>query len=388
MKRNFYIGIGLVVILIAALLSYGIYLNQKSENQIVERMNERRLQLRGAVVAVRTIYPVVYPDVIRFYSNQMVDVTALIEGKINKIFVEPHTLVNAGDPLIELFNEEILLQIKQVDSDILEAEANLTRAQNTYNRYLQLIEMDAISRQKFDEAEADLKSAVARLENYRAKREQFLLRQTRQIIPSPIRGEILKFYKPVGSYILAGTPVALIGDFDTLYFDRELINEPLFPIAVGDTSKINFSGEEDFEKSYGTRYYFGNKGSSQIFTARLIEISPPINQPAEIRKLVWEIDNSVGMLEPGLYSNAKMTSDKPVTCLTIPLKSNFLDKDNFVYVAEDGILKRRKIVSGVSDENFLEVVSGLNEGDIVITSNTDGLTEGLNVEIILDEEAH
>lgn len=386
MKKSFYTGMGLVVILIGALLGYGIYLNQRSENQIVERMNEGRLQLRGAVAAVRTIYPVAYPDVILFYSDKMIDVTALIEGKINKIFVEPHSFVNAGDPIVELFNEEILLQIRQVDSDILEAEANLTRAQNTYNRYLQLVEMDAISRQKFDEAKADLESAKARHENYRAKREQFLLKQTRQLITSPISGEVLKLYKPVGTYILAGTPIALIGDFDKMYF--ESINEPMFPIAVGDTAQITFSDEEDFEKSYGTRYYSGNKGTRQIFTVQLIEISPPIDQPAEIRKLVWEIDNSVGMLEPGLYSNPKIRADKPITGLTIPLKSNFFDKDDYVFVVEDGILKRRKIVSGVSDENFLVIISGLNEGDIVVTSNTDGLTEGLNVEIILDEEAY
>ena len=74
--------------------------------------------------------------------------------------------------------------------------------------------------------------------------------------------------------------------------------------------------------------------------------------------------------------------------MTIPLNATFDNKNNFVYVVEDGTLKLREIVSGVSDKNFLEVVSGLNEGDIVITSSAEGLSEGLKVEVTLDEEAN
>ncbi len=86
MKRNFYLGMGLIVILIVGLLSYGIYLNAESENQITQRMSERRLPLHGAKVTTRNIYPVIEVDFINFYSDEMVDVTALIDGRINNFF--------------------------------------------------------------------------------------------------------------------------------------------------------------------------------------------------------------------------------------------------------------------------------------------------------------
>ena len=358
-------------------------MNLESESQIAVRMNERRLPLHGAKVTTRNIYPVVEMDFINFYSNEMVDVTALIDGRINKFFAERNNFVRAGDSIAEIFNEEIPLQLNQADSDILEAEATLTHAQNTYNRYAQLIGMDAISQQNFDEAKARLESAQARLENYRAKRAQLAIRQTRQVITAPINGEILRFYKQIGTYINAGTPVALIGNFDVLRFDMDFFNDSGL-LKIGHLVEVSFN-DESFSKSYGSKYSAGNK-SNQTFKAKLIDISPPITQPAEIRKLTWEIDNKVGLLEPGFYEDAEIRSTLAKKCLTIPRNAIFDNKNNLVYVVEDGILKLREIILGVSDKNFIEVISGLNEGDIVITSSAEGLSEGLKVEVTLDKE--
>ena len=388
MKKGFYVGLGIIIVLILSLLGYGFYLNQRSENQITERMNERRLPLHGAKVTTRSIYPVFKMDLLNFYSNEMVDATALVNGRINKFFVERNGIVRAGDPLVELFNEEVALQLRQADSDILQAEAALTRAQNTYNRYAQLVEMDAISKQNFDEAKAEFDSAKARLENYRAKREQISIQQSRQIVTSPINGEVLRFYRQVGSYVLAGNPLALIGNFDTLHFEFEIADNSILQIALGQNFELAFPNAESFSKTYGAHYSVGNRGKQQTFPTKLIEISPSVNQPAEVRKLTWEVDNSTGLLEPGFYDGSEIRFTTPRKCLTIPKVATFDNRNDKVYVVENGVLKIREITVGVTDGVYLEIVSGLNEGDIVITSSSAGLTEGIEVEVIFDEEAN
>ena len=387
MKKGFYIAMAAVVILIVVLMSYGVYLNERSANQITLRMNERSLPLHGMKVATRSIYPMFKLDFINFYSNEMVDVTALIDGKVNRLFVEQNNFVREGDPIVELFNEEIPLQIIQAESDILAEEAALNRAENTYNRYLQLVELDAISRQKFDEAKSELESAKARLKNYKARRDQLSIRQTRQIVTAPIGGEILKFYKQVGAYVVAGNPIVLIGNFDTLYFNTSFAGN-FERLEVGQVVEVKFPNEENFSKTYGAQYSPGNRGINQIFTAKLAEISPSMNQKAELRKFIWQLDNSVGLLEPGFYEGADIYSKTAKKCLTIPINSITGDADDFVYTVENGVLKMRKIVTGANDGKFIEVISGLSEGDIVITSSTEGLSDGLKVEITLDEEAN
>ena len=386
MKKSFYFGVGLIVVVIFALLSYGVYLNQRSENNITQRMEERRLPLNGARVQTRNIFPMFTLEILNLYSNEMVDVTALIDGKINRFFVSQNSLVNIGDSIVELFNEDIPLQIKQAESDILQAQANLKRAESTFKRYSELVAIDAISRQKFDESEADYKSALARLESSIAKRAQLDIRQDRRFVTAPINGEILRLYKQIGAYVTAGTPIALIGNFDTLFFETDLFSDVEEKFEVGQNVEIHFSEDESFSKAYGANYSAGNAGNKQIFKATLIEISPPFSQPATLRKLIWKIDNSVGLLEPGIYNNAQIHFTKPRPCLTIPENATVDDKDNFVFVVNDGVLKLQKIVTGLTDGKYMQVVSGLNEGDIVVTSYTEGLTEGLSVEVSVEGE--
>ena len=384
MKRNFYIGMGLIVILILSLLIYGVYLNERSENQITQKMSEIKLPLRGVKVQWRDIFPVLKPDLIHLYSSEMVDVPTLIDGKINQQFAAANDFVNAGDPIVEIFNEEIPLQIKQAESDILDAQASLTRAQNIYDRYAQLVEMDAVSKLQFDEATANLHSAQAKLDNAIAKRDQLSIRQTRQIITAPISGEVVKFYKQVGAYVSAGTPVVLIVNFDLLRLNLDLDNT-FDKISVGQMADIKFPDSQKFEKGYGTKYAAGNLGNRQIFPAKLVEISPPITQLATIRRLTWEIDNKVGLLEPGFYENAEIHLAASKNCLAIPSRAVLDKKSNFVYVDAGGILEQREIISGVTDGEFVEVISGLSEGEVVITSSTDVLTDGLKIAVTLEE---
>jgi len=384
MKKNFYIGVGLIVFLILSLLAYGVYLNQRSESNIAKRMAENRLPLRGAKVQMRNIFPKFKLEILNLYSNNMVDITALLDGKVNSFFVGQNNFVQEGQPVVELVNDEVPLQMKQAESDIIQARANLTRAENTFKRYSELLTMDAISKQKFDEAQADFESSQAILESAIAKRDQLTIRQDRQIVTASISGEILRIYKPVGSYVTAGTPIALIGNFDTLYFDTNLFSDVNEKIDIGQIVEVHFADDENFNKAYGAHYAAGNLGDKQIFTAKLIEISPPFSQPAALRKLTWQIDNSVGLLEPGFYDGAHINFTSPRHCLTIPEDITVDDRDNYVFIAEDGILKLRKIVTGFSDGDFIQVISGLNEGDIVITSSNSGLSEGLSVDVTVD----
>ena len=385
MKKSFYIGVGLIVFLIVSLLAYGVYLNKRSETNIAQRTAENRLPLHGARVQMRNIFPMLKVEMLNLYSKNMVDITALVDGKVNNFFVAQNDFVREGQAVVELINDEVPLQLKQAESDIIQAQANLTRAENTFKRYSELLTMDAISKQKFDEAKADFESAQAVLESSIAKRDQLAIRKDRQVITASIGGEILRLYKQVGSYVTAGTPIALIGNFDTLYFDTKLFSDVDEKIDIGQVVEVHFSDHESFDKSYGAHYAAGNLGGQQIFNATLIDISPPFSQSAFLRKLTWQIDNSVGLLEPGFYNGAHIHFTFPRYCLTIPENNTVDDNDNYVFIAEDGILKMRKIVTGFSDGNFIQIVSGLNEGDIVITSSTSGLSEGLPVDVTIDE---
>ena len=121
MKSYFAIGVALIAILIAALLGYGVYLNQRGEHQIAERMENMRVPLTGITAGYRELYPMVEMDLVNLYSDEMTDVVALESGRITEAFVEKNSHVLPGQPILRLVNEDIPLKIRQADSDILEA---------------------------------------------------------------------------------------------------------------------------------------------------------------------------------------------------------------------------------------------------------------------------
>lgn len=195
MKLYFSVGVIVIVTVIASLLGYGIYLNQRGEMQIAEHVERHKLSLSGVRVGERDIIPLMEMELVNLYSDEMTDVVALSNGRITQAFVEKNSHVNVDDPILSIMDEDIPIKLRQVESDILEAEAQVIKTRNAYNRYKELMTNNAVSTEKYDEVEAAYRSAQARLANFEAQRDRILVLQSRQLVTSPIEGEVLMLYQ-------------------------------------------------------------------------------------------------------------------------------------------------------------------------------------------------
>ena len=385
MKKLYIVGLVIILILAMAMIGYGAWLNKSGENQIVERMENRTIPLQGAKVQIREIHPKIDLETVNLYSEEMADAVALIDGRIENIFVNKNSSVRRGQVIFSLVNDDIPLKIKQAESSIARAEAQLANAKNNYARYTRLLERDATSREKFDEAEANFFAATAALQEAQSIREQLLVQSARQDVSAPIDGEILIIYRQLGSYVSAGTPIALVGNFSTLYFSLPLDDKLAQLFLPGDRAELSFTNSQIFRKAYDTDFAAGNLGDNQTFWVLAKDILPPLNVPASLRKIVWQVDNRVGLLEQQAYSGARLTSERSRKILSVPLAAMIDSNHNAVFiVSPDGFLERRTIVTGADDGSFIEILSGLTEGDTVVTSAAEGLADGMKVTVNLE----
>ena len=222
MKKFFLSGLGVIFFMAIALIAYGAYLNQKGEYQISKRMDERAIPLMGDKIAKRNIKPLITLETLNLYSNEKTDAVALIDGRVEQIYANKNNPVVAGQVIVNIVNEELPMKIKQARSNILKAETELKRSLATYNRYSRLRSYDAATAEQYDSAAASYVSAQASLEETNAEMERLLVQQDRQGVAAPIDGEVLMLYHGIGSYVTAGTPIALIGNFHNLYFTVSL----------------------------------------------------------------------------------------------------------------------------------------------------------------------
>lgn len=387
MKKYFYLGIVIILLMSLALVGYGAWLNISDENQIARRMDSRVLQLEGARAEVRQMCPVISLDAVRFASDSMTDAIALTEGRILQWHVGKNSTVQKGDILLSMGNEQIPLKIQQASSAVRKAEAVLAQAYSSYQRQGRLMAKNATSREKYEESEAQYLAAQEALREAEAQLEQYGVQESWLQVASPVDGEVLIIYKQEGAYVQAGVPVALVGNFDRLNFSLNLNDHDTRHLEVGDMATLNFTNPWSTGKAYDTDYGTGNEGWNQKVSARLQEILPPLSEPADVRRAVWEVDNRARMLEPMTYTGVTLQAGKAYSCLTVPLTAMVNDSHDRVYVVDgEGILHLRQVIAGADDGKHIEICEGLAPGDTVVTGSLDGLSEGMKADISLEGE--
>ena len=387
MKKLYIIGLVFILLFAVAMVAYGTYLNKAGENQITERMENRTIPLQGDVAKFRSIRPVLVLDTVNLYSEEMADAVALIDGRVADAYVAKNSNVRAGQVLFNLVNEDIPLKIRQADSSILRAEAQLAQAKNSFARYTRLMNRNATSREKFEEAQTMYQAAEASLSEAIAVKQQLLVQEARQQVIAPLDGEVLIIYRQPGAYVTAGTPVALIGNFQRLYFSLPLDNRTAQRLSINRRFELNFKNSRALRKAYDTDYAAGNLGDEQVFPVYVREIMPALNEPAAMRKVLFEVDNSVGLLEQQAYGGVDLLETAPHRALTVPLAAMSDSNRNSVFVVVDETLEKREVQSGADDGSFIEIFAGLSEGDIVVTSAAKGLEAGMKVTVDLMEGA-
>lgn len=387
MKKTFGLAVAIIFLLAAAIVGWGAWLNYSDEHQIVSRMNNRAVEVNAVRAARRELTPVIPLDAVRFSSDTITDAVALTEGTIIRWYTGKNKAVHEGDIIAEMMNESIPLKIQQAESAISRAEAALAQAYNSYQRQERLLARRATSKEKYEAAEAQYLAAQGSLREAQVQREQCLVQQGWLSVKAPLDGEVLIIYQREGAHVQAGTPVALVGDFSWLKFSLNMDDVNARHLQEGQTGFLRFPDRKMMAKAYDTDYGAGNKERGMEIKAVLKEIVPPLSEPADLRRTVWAVDNRTSILEPMTYNGVTMRMGMSYEALAVPLAA-MVDKsrDKVFVVDENNIVHERTVKTGVLDDKYIEILSGLAEGEVVITGNLDGLEDGMKADVEMDGE--
>jgi len=381
MKKIYGVAMVLIIFMALAIVAWGAWLNYSDENQIANRMDNRRVEVTAAKAARREFAPTISLDAVRFVSDNMTDAVALTDGRILSWQVEKNEKVSKGQNLVEMVNESIPLKIQQAESSISRAEAMMTQARNSYQRQGRLKARRATSQEKYEEAEAQYMAAQGALREAQAQRDQYLVQQGWLSVKAPLDGEVLLIYQQAGAQVQAGTPIALVGDFSQLTFSLNLSDRDARHLQLGQTIYLAFAERKLTGKAYDTDYGVGNKERGMEIKAVLREIVPDLSEPADIRRTVWAVDNRARLLEPMLYTGVTMRTGQSYEALTVPLAAMIDKAHDTVFVLDaEGIIHLRTVKAGADDKKYIEIYDGLVEGDTVIVGNLEGLEDGMKVD--------
>ena len=384
--RNIMLVLIAVILLVGSLVGYGLYVNVTSSAHVDKLAAAQYSRVMAARAVYRDISPVLEIPALYLQSSWMLDVNVKLEGTVSRLHVNPGDQVKAGQLIGELVNDELPAQILQAEGRINEAKANLVKYNNTLVRYQSLVSVGGVSKQQLDEAIANQAAGKAIVMSAEATRDQLLSRLAGQKVFAPRDGDILKLYTKQGAFMRAGEAMVMIGDFSTLIAResiRQEILEKMMPLNL--PFVLHLPETQSISKSYASSFRQESGSRERHFILHLDRIDPPLETPAPFRSIVWKVDNAGGLLEPGTYYQAKIQGTHKRRALTVPKKA-VSGKNEFrvLVVSADNRLAAKTIRLGIADDEYVEIVSGLNEGEIVALTGMEGLQSGAKVQAVIE----
>jgi membrane fusion protein, multidrug efflux system len=281
-------------------------------------------------------------------ANEAVDITAKLSNRVTAIRFREGQQVKAGEVLVEFDSE-------QARATLAEAEAALSDSQSQFKRSRELFATKALSEAQLDQLQATLSANQARVAGARSQLNDTIIR-------APFAGRVGLRNISVGSYVSPGTVITTLDDTSVIKLDFSVPEVFLSSLQEGlqISARTSAYPDEDF------------KGKVSSIDSRL----DPVSRAIIVRA---RIDNKDGRLKPGMFMTVKLIrAERPA--LMLPEEALVPEGNKkFVFVVRDGKAARVEIETGRRRPGEVEVVSGLDEGDQVITEGTQKVREGAPV---------
>ena len=291
---------------------------------------------------------------------QGVTVSADLPGIVNRIDFESGKSVHEGDVLVEL-------DTKQEKAQLAASEAERDLARLNYERLQGLVKDGAITQADFDKAEADQRSTEAKVKEIRATIE-------RKTIRAPFTGTLGIRQVNLGQYLSAGSPVAPLQSLYPIYVNFGVPQETARQAHVG--SKVAVRADD-------------LPGAQ--FEGRVTAIDSILDEKTRNVQVQATLPNSNGKLHPGMFVKVELASGAARPVLSLPASAiSYAPFGDSVFVVGDmqdaqghnyrGVRQQFVKVEGTRGDQ-VAIVSGLNNGDEVVTSGTFKLRNGAAVQV-------
>jgi RND family efflux transporter MFP subunit len=337
-----------LIILVAIVL---LFLNKKEANP--QELKQQYGEVPVSTTSVKKMQLINNISLVGIISaSNEVNVISEAQGLVVDVKIKVGDYVKSGTVLFQI--DDVIMQ-----SNYASTEINFLKAKRDFERSETLYQENSISAAQLDLARLGMKAAESQLTLVKKQ-----LNDTK--IKAPISGTINKKMVDIGAMVNVGTPVANIVDISTLKVMLNISEKDAFQIRTGEQTEITT------DVYPGVKFY----GSVDNIASKADEVH---TYPVEVTLS----NNKQHPLKAGMFARVNFTSQSSTESLTIPRESLIGSiKDARVYIVQNEIAKLKNVVIGKSSGNFLEILSGLNENEIVVTNGQNNLSDNSKVVII------
>jgi membrane fusion protein (multidrug efflux system) len=284
-------------------------------------------------------------------ANEAIDVRAEITAAITAIRFDESQWVEKGDVLVELENAAQLAAVASARAALVESSSQLKRSE-------ELFKTNVVAASQLEQLKAKQEADLASLHAAQSR-----LVQT--VISAPFAGRLGLRRVSLGSIVGTDTVITTLDDTSRIKLDFEVPEVFLARLQPGLAVTAHSAAWPE-----------------QIFSGEVASVDTrvdPVSRTISVRAI---LPNADGHLRPGMFLTVSLLR-QDVTALMVPEEAIVPERSKqFVYVVDDAnVVSLREIQTGRRRPGEVEILSGLNEGELVITEGTQKVRAGQTVEI-------
>ncbi len=280
---------------------------------------------------------------------QSIELRPEVAGRITEILVREGVEVRQGTPLFKIDDSELRAQVAR-----LQAERDLAR--QALERTRDLMSRNASSQSDLEQAEASFRSAEAQLELQQ-------IRLDRTLVRAPFSGVIGRRFVSLGDYVDNSTR--------------------LITLQTVDPQRVAFAVPE----RYAQRLANGQEVVFQVaavagreYTGTVEFVDPVVELPARTITVKARVRNRDRTLKSGMFVEIRLATDVRPNAVVVPEDAILpLQGLDFVWAIVDGAAQRRQVQLGVRTPGFVEILSGVEAGELVVVGGLERLFDGAPV---------
>ncbi|AFN75511.1 efflux transporter, RND family, MFP subunit [Melioribacter roseus P3M-2] len=377
-------GLGLLLVVVILLVAFA---GNKEEIIPVQTEKVSRRTITQVVTATGKINP-----------EFQVKIAAEATGEIVSLLVQEGDHVKKGQLLLRIKPDIYEAQKNSAEARLQQARASLSstkalleKVESDYKRVQELTQKGLASDADLEAARSNYLQTLGNYESQKslvsqaeAALKEAIETLNKTYVYSPMDGTISKLNVELGERVIGsgftGTELLTVADLNNMEATVEVDENDVVLVSIGDTAKINID-------AFGDKVFKGivtQIGNSAI-TSGLGTQDEVVNFEVKIR-----LTDKDDKIRPGMSCDADIETETKENVLAVPIqsvtarvpkpeKSEEGDEDNVkennrknkpqevVFIVENGKAKMVKVKTGISDDNYIEIIEGLQGGEEVIS---------------------
>jgi membrane fusion protein, multidrug efflux system len=353
---------GTAVMIILLCVGLSLIAGCKKPEQKVEK--ERAVNVVVGTAESRPLRPFV-EAIGSLNPYEVVTVSSELDGILQSIGVDEGSSVTRNQLIAVIKDTDYRLAVEQAGAVQRQAQASLANAMQEYQRKEALYREELVTKQQFDDIAARLALTQGDVARAGAGLEMATEKLAKVKIFAPMAGRVKEKRVTAGDYIRNGTFLVSIIRTDLLKLSFTISEKDVGALRVGQ------------DVTFAVDAFPGREFHGQLKT-----IYPSLEERTRSLQVEAVVANPDQALKPGLFARVTLFTGPAKNTVVVPITALLYDNSTTkLFVVEGDRAKERKVRLGRKYGEFMEIVEGLKEKEIVVTVGQNNLMEGVLVHV-------